>query len=132
MQFKFILAIVAALAGFAIASFETGPALAADVDRPVVKKRTHYHRVPHVRRTYALREDPYAYRYEPRGYYPYYRSDYWRPTDYVRYRNRLHYNVWNTQPPHFRYYKSWGYPVRHWHHKQWHAWAHGRHRPWHW
>ena len=27
---------------------------------------------------------------------------------------------------------SWGYPVREWPHKDWHAYHHGRHRPWHW
>lgn len=130
MQLKLILA-VAALAGFAVATLETSAVQAADLDRRVVKKRTYHHRAP-VRRAYALEVDPYAYQYEPRGYYPYYRSDYWRPADYVRHRARQHYNVWNTQPPYFQYYKSWGYPVRHWHHKEWHAWAHGRHRPWHW
>ena len=131
MQSKLIVAVVAALASFGAASLEVGSAVAADLDGRVIKKRSYQHRAPHVRR-YVLREDPYAYAYEPRGYYPYYRSDYWRPADYVRHRSRLHYNVWNTRPPDFQYYKSWGYPVRHWHHKEWHAWSHGHHRPWHW
>lgn len=44
--------------------------------------------------------DPYAYQYEPRGYYPYYRSDYWRHPSEVRNRRfRFH------QPPYFR---AWG------------------------
>ena len=52
--------------------------------------------------------DPYAYRYEPRGYYPYYGSRYWRPHREVRNR-RFRFK----QP---RYYKAWGaYSKKHWH-----------------
>jgi len=126
-----MLAVAAAIAGL-VGTFAAGPAVAADLDRPAVKKRAyHKHHRAYAER-YVLPVDPYHYRYEPRGYYPYYRSDYWRPASYVRYRNRVHYNVWNTQPPHYQYYRSWGYPVRYWDHKRWHAYYHGRHRPWHW
>lgn len=107
---------------------------AADLDRRVVtKKRVIHHRVPYPRYVYdEVREDPYAYQYEPRGYYPYYRSDYWRPAGYVRHRSRLHYHVWNTRPPNYRFYRSWGYPLKYWPHYKWHAYYHGHHRPWHW
>jgi len=44
--------------------------------------------------------DPYAYKYEHRGYYPYYGSRYWRPAHKVR-RRRFNY----THP---RYHKAWG------------------------
>jgi hypothetical protein len=132
MQMKCIVAAAVALAGFAVPTLESGAVFAADLDKPAVRKRVarHHHRGYAPR--YAIPVDPYHYQYEPRGYYPYYRSDYWRPAAYVRQRSRLHYNVWNTQPPDYRYYRSWGYPVRYWDHKRWHAEYHGRHRPWHW
>lgn len=68
--------------------------------------------------------DPYAYRYEPRGYYPYYDAGYWRPLC-----------GGNTvcvprpyQPP---YWKAWGYP-KPWLNREFHRVYHGRIRPWHW
>lgn len=72
--------------------------------------------------------DPYAYRYEHRGYYPYYGSDYWRPAHMVKNR-RFSY----TQP---RYHKSWGYYRKHIS-KHHHSHPHGtvaphRHRRHHW
>jgi hypothetical protein len=52
----------------------------------------------------TYRGDPYAYRYEPRGYYPYYGSPYWRPArDLLLYRDRYRHEL-----P--RYYPAWGYP----------------------
>ena len=64
--------------------------------------------------------DPYAYRYEHRGYYPYYGSDYWRPAYKVRRpRNRF------VQP---RYHPSWGLYKRHIH-KYHHSHPHGTARP---
>lgn len=69
-------------------------------------------------------EDPHRYRYEPRGYYPYYGSHYWRPRHEVRRKSyRFH------QP---RYYKSWGKKKRHWNNRAWHRRNHGRHRFWQW
>ncbi len=91
-------------------------------------KRVHHHRA---RCCHVIPVDPYAYQFRPRGYYPYYGSAYWQPTSYVRHRDRLHYNVWNVQPPRYRYYQSWGYP-KHWHHRQWHKAHHGYHHRWHW
>ncbi len=69
--------------------------------------------------------DPFAYRYEPRGYYPYYASRYWVPRREMRYRYRYNYAL-----P--EYYPAWGYPSRNWDHTRWHSEHHGRHRPWHW
>jgi hypothetical protein len=48
--------------------------------------------------------DPYAYRYEPPAYYPYYGSSYWRPAQEMRYRYR-----YPLAMPEF--YPAWGYPL---------------------
>jgi hypothetical protein len=95
------------------------------------KERHVHHWVYYPRYVHHYRVDPYAYRYSPRGYYPYYGSAYWAPAKYVKWRNREHLNVWNVQPPRYRYYKSWGYP-RHWNNRKWHAKHHGYHHRWHW
>lgn len=55
--------------------------------------------------------DPYAYDYRPRGYYPYYDSDYWKPR--YAYRGPDYYYY---QPP---YYEAWGYPRRRFYRKRW-------------
>ena len=77
------------------------------------------------RETYRLHSwaDPYRYQYEPRGYYPYYSSSYWRPRAEVRKRFDL------KRP---RYYRAWGKYKPSWQHRDWHAENHGRHRFWHW
>jgi hypothetical protein len=50
------------------------------------------------------RGDPYAYRYQPPRYYPYYGSPYWRPAKEIPlYRDRYRHEL-----P--RYYPAWGYP----------------------
>lgn len=132
MRLKFILT-SAMLSGLVSLTLSHAPVSAADLDGPAVKKkRIAHHRAHSVRHRYFVPEDPYAYQYEPRGYYPYYRSDYWRSAAYVRYRSRLHYHAWNTRPPHYRFYRSWGYPLRYWPHSKWHAYYQGGHRPWHW
>lgn len=69
--------------------------------------------------------DPYAYRYEPRGYYPYYNSGYWRPAYVMRQRGRARY----VHPP---YFAAWGYPDPRYHHRAWHAYHHGYIRHHHW
>ncbi len=48
--------------------------------------------------------DPYAYKYEKRGYYPYYDSNYWVPLRQMKGRTHYPYRI-----P--RYYASWGYPL---------------------
>lgn len=67
--------------------------------------------------------DPWAYRPESRGYYPYYNSGYWRPAHLVR-----------RSPPHALppYHASWGAPRTSYQHRHWHSVHHDRHRPWHW
>lgn len=72
--------------------------------------------------------DPFAYRYEHRGYYPYYGSRYWRPAHKVK-RRRFRYR----QP---RYHRAWGY-YRHHIFKEHHSHPHGTvkphtHRKHHW
>lgn len=68
-----------------------------------VQTVNHYGYYPRYNHVYHVhyRTDPYAYRYEPRGYYPYYNSGYWRPAYEVR-RKRYY-----ALPP---YYQAWGYP----------------------
>lgn len=71
--------------------------------------------------------DPYAYRYEHRGYYPYYGSDYWRPAREVK-RRRFRFN----QP---KYYWAWGYYKEHrhkYHHSHTHNTRPHRHAKHHW
>lgn len=87
----------------------------------------HYGYYPRYHHVYAnhYATDPYAYRYEPRGYYPYYNSGYWRPAHEMRARG--HYIP--EQPA---YYAAWGYPDRAYSHHRWHARHHGRHRHHHW
>lgn len=65
--------------------------------------------------------DRYAYRYVPRGYYPYYNSDYWRPSYVVR----AHYHL-----P--KYYQAWGSRKRGYHHVEWHRRHYGGHRRGNW
>lgn len=74
------------------------------------------------------RFDPYGYEFSPRGYYPYYNSGYWRPTNELRYR-RYHYRPYASLPP---YYRAWGYPQRYYVHREWHRRHHGHHRHHHW
>lgn len=69
--------------------------------------------------------DRYAYRYEPRGYYPYYNSRYWKPAHVMRQRKRARY----VHPP---YYRAWGSPDAGYHHRAWHAYHHGRIHIGHW
>lgn len=88
-----------------------------------VRHWVYYPRYTHVYMT-SSGTDPYAYRYEPRGYYPYYNSNYWVPAcSYCRPR-------YNFKLP--RYYKAWGATKRGYHHVRWHNRHHGGHRHHHW
>lgn len=71
--------------------------------------------------TYRDYSDRYAYRYEPRGYYPYYNSGQWRPTAELRYRRYCR-RQGVVLPPN---YGAWGYPVRGYQHRAWHRRHHG-------
>ena len=94
-----------------------------------VRTVTHYGYYPRYQHVYAVHyvTDPYAYHYEPRGYYPYYNSGYWRPAAEMRWR-RAHQNR-NVNVP---YYQALGYPDRRYHHRAWHAYHHGYIRRHHW
>ena len=65
--------------------------------------------------------DPHAYRYVPRGYYPYYNSAYWGRPHVKRFRGKL---------PH--YYAAWGAPRRNYRHVEWHQRHYGGHRRGNW
>ncbi|MBS0243103.1 MAG: hypothetical protein JSS20_13065 [Proteobacteria bacterium] len=113
-----------------------GAANAADLDH---KPAAAHHHVHHVYKSdrwafykpygHYWRIDPYAWRYSPRGYYPYYGSEYWTDARFIKWRNRQHLNNWNGKRPH--YYKSWGYP-KPWNNRAWHEAHDGRVAPWHW
>ncbi len=49
-------------------------------------------------------EDPYAYRYAARKYYPYSGSHYWVPAAEMKYRYR-----YGFSGPKYVYYPAWGY-----------------------
>ena len=49
-------------------------------------------------------DDPYAYRYVRRAWYPYYNSGYWVPAEQMRNRYRYSYTG-----PKYRYHPAWGY-----------------------
>ena len=68
--------------------------------------------------------DHYAYRYEPRGYYPYYDAGYWRP----HCGSKLSCVPRRYQSP---YWQAWGYP-KPWLNRSFHRVYHGRIYPWHW
>ena len=121
MRLSIVIAAVAAglimLAGF------SAPATALGWD-----KRSHcnnYYYKKNGRRYYYCRgSDPYAYKYERRGYYPYYKSYYWRPAHKIRPRRRSF--------PLPRYYPAWGYYKRRYRHRRWHKRHHGGHRFYNW
>lgn len=89
------------------------------------------HWVYYPRYQHIYHVDPYAYRYSPRGYYPWYGSNYWAPADVIRKRSHLRYHHWNAAPPRYRYHPAWSHPGR-WHHEAWHRRNHGYHHRWHW
>jgi hypothetical protein len=91
---------------------------------PTVVHYGYYPRYNHVYVTHQA-TDPYAYHYQPRGYYPYYNSGYWRPAHEVRAKRVRRY----ARPA---YYKAWGHPVSGYSHHGWHARYHGRILRHHW
>ncbi|MGL4397366.1 MAG: hypothetical protein ACRCS9_12555 [Hyphomicrobium sp.] len=128
MRIKSLLALMAGLMCLAAAP---QPAASFHWDRPDqprtwghVKTVRHWVYTPRYRHVYLSHAatDRYAYRYEPRGYYPYYNSNYWRPAHRVR---RAHHHL----PP---YYQAWGSPRRHYRHVEWHYRRYGGHRRGHW
>ena len=118
-----LLAMLTAFSGLMAGPAEAGHRRGWNADRTVV----HYGYYPRYRHVYARKYyvDPYAYRYEPRGYYPYYNSGYWKPAHVMRKRKRRHY----VHPP---YYEAWGYPDPYYRHRAWHAYHPGRIHIGHW
>ena len=92
----------------------------------------HHVYYPRYRHHYQIHPvtDPYAYRYSPRGYYPYYNAHYWAPTHVLAARKRCRLHV--ASPWCYKYHASWGAPRRGYHHKSWHYRHHGRHHLGHW
>lgn len=121
--FLALLAALTAFGGLLAGPAEAGHRRGWHHDRVVV----HYGYTPRYHHVYAreVYVDPYAYRYEPRGYYPYYNSRYWKPAHVMRKQRRQRYVL----PP---YYQAWGYPDRRYHHRAWHARHHGRIHLGHW
>lgn len=132
MRSKILLALAAALTGLGLIS--AAPASAdgwrrAPAGYGTVQTVRHWGYYPRQRHVYAVGyvTDPYAYTYEPRGYYPYYNSGYWRPAAEIRWRRKHRYHL--VQPP---YFQAWGHPKRYYHHRKWHARHHGYIRREHW
>jgi len=131
MRLKNLLAVAAAVFTLGLATTEPASAFGDHRSgRPdgwgterVINHWIYAPRFHHVYRVHG-RTDPYAYQYQPRGYYPYYGSHYWRPAQELRFRNRTHYKL----PA---YHAGWGYP-KSWDHKTWHDENHGSHHRWHW
>ena len=92
-----------------------------------VKHYGYYPRYAHSYQT-AYVTDPYAYRYEPRGYYPYYNSGYWRSAHEMRVRRAHTYRGYATVP----YYQAWGAHRHGYNHRRWHCRHHGGHAHHHW
>ena len=111
----------------AVAGFCAAPMQEAAADG--MKKRSVVRKVVE-KEHYVFDVDPYAYRYSPRGYYPYDNSAYWSPARLIRERNHAHYYEWiDVRPP---YFKSWGHPRKDWNQRRWHAEHHGYIRRHHW
>lgn len=130
MRLKNVLAALAALAAVGLAAPKSAEAGWTRDMRPegwdhtqTVRHWVYYPRYAHV---YLRHDDTsrYNYRYEPRGYYPYYNSGYWVPAcQYCRPR-------YNFKLP--KYYKAWGSTKRNYHHYDWHNRHHGGHRHHQW
>ncbi|MEQ1711855.1 MAG: hypothetical protein ABL908_10685 [Hyphomicrobium sp.] len=131
MRLKSMIAMVAAVLALALASPKSAEAFGwhrtaepAGWSRMRTVRHWVYHpRYHHVYHNHTA-TDPYAYRYEPRGYYPYYNSHYWRPAHEMR-KARAGF-VLPT------YHRAWGHPKRNYRHVAWHMKKYGGHRRGHW
>lgn len=136
MRLISILATAAALVCFGAATPDTASAAHKHRHHHAHHHGHHAHRaitlVPQVHysayaNVYAI--DPYAYSYQPRGYYPAYGSQYWVPAPWVHARNHALYNHVIVAPTRYDYAPSWGYPVKwHRHHAKRHHHHHHHHR----
>jgi hypothetical protein len=92
-------------AGFASSAIADGMAPAQRAKkRPPPAASEAYYRGPREPFPGWSRVDPYAYQYEPRGYYPYYNSGYWKP-------NCGQCVTYYQHPP---YWAAWGYTPSVW------------------
>lgn len=80
------------------------------------RKVTHHVYYPRYRHVYKVHgaTDPYAYYYEPRGYYTNSTSRYWRPAHKVR--RPSHRNIRGHK---YRYHAAWGYKKSKRRHRRW-------------
>jgi hypothetical protein len=124
MRLKSLMALAVTIASLGMVAAPQ-PASATFWDRPDqpagwghVRTVRHWVYYPRYRHVYVKHTttDPYAYRYAPRGYYPYYNSGYWGGPRIKRFRGHL--------PP---YYEAWGTPRRGYNHVQWHRRHHDGH-----
>ena len=111
----------------------TGASAFVDGDRPIAPRGwagpqtvRHWVYYPRYRNFYYTngQTDPFAYRYEPHGYYPYYNSGYWKPRSQVPL-HRAHF----AAP---KYYGGWGRNKKHWSQAKWNAEHHVRERSYNW
>lgn len=131
MRLKCTIALIAAVLAFGLASPRTAEAGGFHREpQPegwgrmrTIRHFVYYPRYHHVYHSHVA-TDPYAYRAEPRGYYPYYNSGYWRPAHELR-KARPHY----ARP---KYYRSWGANKHNYDHVDWHIEKFGGHRRGHW
>jgi hypothetical protein len=89
-----------------------------------IRHWVYYPRYTHVTLTHAG-TDPYAYRYEPRGYYPFYNSGYWTKASEMRARRRARF----IHPP---YHSAWGSSNWTYEYVDWRYRYHDRRRHGHW
>ena len=126
MRFKTVLAAAAAIVCMGLASPDMAGAF--DRDRPDIPRGWSHDRVvrhwvyyPRYRHYYYTngQTDPFAYSYEPNGYYPYYNSGYWKPRSEL---SKFHAHA--VRPQH---YPDWGANRANWDQYSWHAEHHDRH-----
>ena len=124
MRLKSLLALAATVLSLGLAAPQSAEAFGYNrPDQPAgwgrVRTVRHWVYYPRYNNQYLTQyvTDPYAYSYEPRGYYPYYNSGYWGPPRIKRFRGAL--------PP---YFAAWGAPDRHYRHVEFHNRAYGGHR----
>lgn len=133
MRMRIMLSLAATLMGLGLASADPASAggwyRRAPAGYGTVQTVRHWGYYPRYNHIYTVDyvTDPYAYSYEPRGYYPYYDSGYWRPAAEVRLRRKARYML--VKPP---YYQAWGYPSPYYVHRTWHYRQHGYIRREHW
>jgi len=127
MRFSGLFALAAGALTLVLASSDSAQAFHRDRAHPPAgwhhaQSVRHWVYYPRYHHTYLANgaTDPYAYRYQPNGYYPYYNSAYWKPAKCVK-KRRAHLQ----HPP---YYQAWGHSKKHYNHLKWHAKHYGGHR----